>query len=71
MEALIWAGTLLSVLGLAGLVYCIVSAIRARRSGLDDAALRDRLRGLVAWNLGALLLSTLGLALVATGLILA
>lgn len=71
MDALIWTGTLLSLLGLAGLLYCIVTALRAKRSGLDDAALRDRLRRLVAWNLGALLLSTLGLGVVMMGLLLA
>ena len=71
MDALIWAGTALALLGLAGLVYCIVAAIRAKRSGIDEAAMRARLQRLVAWNLGALLLSSLGLVVVITGLFLA
>lgn len=70
MDALIWAGTILSVLGLLGLGYCIVAAMGAKRSGLDEAAMRARLQRLVAWNLGALALSSLGLILVATGLFL-
>ena len=70
MDLLIWIGTALSLLGLAGLGYCILAALRARRAGLDDAAMRARLRGLVAWNMGALLLSTLGLMCVAVGLLL-
>ncbi|TDL79690.1 hypothetical protein E2L08_08780 [Palleronia sediminis] len=69
MTTLIWIGTALSAAGLAGLVFCIVSAMRLRRAGLDDAALRARLRGLVAWNLGALMLSMLGLMVVIVGIL--
>ena len=70
METLVWVGTALSLLGLAGLLYCIFAALRARRAGLGDDQLRDRLKGLVIWNMGALLLSTLGLIVVVTGLFL-
>ncbi|WOI55270.1 hypothetical protein [Palleronia sp. LCG004] len=70
MGFLIWIGAALAVLGLAGLVYCIVAALKARRAGLDDEALRARLQGLVAWNLGALLLSSLGLGCVIVGIVL-
>ncbi len=70
MDALIWSGTALSILGVAGLAYCIVAAIGAKRSGLSDADLRARLQRLVVWNLGALLLSSLGLVMVITGLFL-
>lgn len=70
MDLLVWIGTFLSCLGLVGLGICIVAALRARRAGLDEDALRARLQRLVAWNMGALLLSTLGLILVVTGLFL-
>ncbi|QFU08092.1 hypothetical protein PARPLA_02613 [Rhodobacteraceae bacterium THAF1] len=70
MQLLIWIGVILSLLGLCGLIYCIVTAMRAKRAGLSDEEMRDRLRGLVAWNLGALLLSSLGLIMVAVGLLL-
>ena len=70
MEKLVYAGTLVSLLGLAGLAYCIVAALLARRAGLDDEALRARLQRLVVWNMGALLLSCIGLIMVVTGLFL-
>lgn len=56
--------------GLVGLIWCILVAARARSAGLQGAAMEERLRRLVAVNLGALALSAIGLMLVATGVIL-
>ncbi len=70
MEILIWLGAAVSLIGLAGLVACIVLATRAKHAGLSDAALRARLQGIVALNLGALLLSALGLMMVVAGVFL-
>ena len=70
MAALVWIGVALTVAGLGLLVYCMAAALRARSSGLDDKALRERLKGLVVWNLAALALSGLGLMAVATGVFL-
>ena len=50
MDALIWTGAGVSALGLAGLVWCIVLALRARRSGLPDEEIRARLQRVVALN---------------------
>ena len=71
MEWLVYAGTVLALLGLAGLVWCIVKVAQARRAGLSDAELRARLQSVVALNLGALAVSALGLMLVVAGLFLA
>lgn len=70
MQILIWAGAALTLVGLAGLVYCILRASRAKRAGLDDAAMRAELQKVVAINLGAVGLSALGLAAVVTGILL-
>lgn len=70
MAILVWIGTALALLGLAGLLYCIVTVVRARRAGLDDAAMKAKLQKVVAWNLGALLTSALGLMVLVMGLIL-
>lgn len=70
METLIWIGTGLSLLGVVGLIYCIISAFQAKKAGLSDDALRARLQGLVIWNMASLLLSTLGFVVVITGLFL-
>jgi hypothetical protein len=70
MDILIWIGTACTLSGVAGLVYCIVLATRARRAGLDDDALRARLQRVVTLNLAALGVSALGLMLVVAGIIL-
>lgn len=70
MQALIWAGTALTVVGLVGLGYCILRAARARRAGLDDAAMRAELQRVVVINLGAVGVSALGLAAVVAGILL-
>lgn len=63
-EILVWGGAALTLAGLAALVWCIVTVARAKRAGLDDDALRDRMRGVIAVNMGALAASGLGLMLV-------
>ena len=68
MQAMIWIGTVLSLIGVAGLVACIVLAMRARRGGLPDDALRANLQRVVFLNVGALAVSALGLMLVVMGI---
>jgi hypothetical protein len=68
MEALVWAGAAVTLMGLAGLVLAILRAMRLRREALDDAAMRAALQRLVPLNLASLLLSILGLILVIVGL---
>ena len=70
MAILVYLGVALTLAGLAGLVWCILRVRAARRAGLPDAELRRRLQSVVALNLGALLLSALGLSMVVAGLLL-
>lgn len=70
MQMLVWAGALVSLCGIAGLVYCVLRALKARRAGLSDEAMRAELQRVVVINMGALALSALGLMLVVTGLFL-
>lgn len=70
MDYLIWGGAALSMLGVAGLVWCIVLGVKARKSGLPDEEIRRNLQRVVAINLGALALSFFGLMLVIVGVIL-
>ncbi|MFO1174117.1 MAG: hypothetical protein U1E48_02760 [Paracoccaceae bacterium] len=70
MAGLIWAGTAVTLLGLAGLIGCILTVARARKAGLDDAALKARLQRVVAWNMGALFVSVIGLMMVVVGIFL-
>jgi hypothetical protein len=70
MEMLVWGGAAVSLAGLAGLVWCILKVWRMRRAGLPDAELRAGIRAVLPVNLGALMLSVLGLMLVVVGIML-
>ncbi len=70
MEILVWVGALVSLLGLAGLIWCIVTVWKARKTGLDDDALRAVLQRIVPINTGALFLSMTGLMMVVVGILL-
>jgi hypothetical protein len=70
MDWLIWTGAGVSVLGLAGLVWCIALAVKVRRATLPEAEARARLQRVLALNMGALFLSVIGLMLVVTGILL-
>ncbi|MBD3678662.1 MAG: hypothetical protein HUJ27_09695 [Rhodobacteraceae bacterium] len=70
MEWLIWIGAVLSLLGLAGIVWCILAVMKAKRAGLSDEEMRGRLSKVLPVNLGALFLSAIGLMMVVTGVIL-
>lgn len=70
MAVLIWVGAVMTLAGLAGIVWCIVAVSRARKAGLDDAALKAVLQKVVAVNLGAFGVSALGLGAVVAGLVL-
>ncbi|WP_254655974.1 hypothetical protein [Sulfitobacter sp. 20_GPM-1509m] len=69
-DLLIWAGAAISLIGLAGLVWCIIRVARAKRSQLDDDAMRAVLQSVVPLNLGALFVSAFGLMLVVLGIFL-
>lgn len=70
MAVLIWIGAALALGGVAGLVWSAAIVVRARRAGLDEAGLRARMARALPLNLGALLVSLLGLACVVTGVLL-
>ena len=70
MQYLIPVGSALTVAGLAILMYCIFRISKARKLGLSDDDMRAVLQAVVPMNLGALLLSGIGLMLVVLGIIL-
>lgn len=67
---MIWAGAAITLIGVAGLMACIVYALRLRKSGLADAEMRVALQRGVLWNTGALFVSVIGLMLVIVGIML-
>ncbi|TNF20705.1 MAG: hypothetical protein EP318_10005 [Rhodobacteraceae bacterium] len=68
MEWLIWSGAAVSVLGLAGLVWCIVTVARARKAALPDEEMRAVMQKVLPRNLAALFLSVIGLMMVILGI---
>lgn len=70
MEVLVWIGAAISLAGLAGLVWCIVAVMRARRQRLPEEQMRARLRQAVTVNMAALMTSVLGLIVVVVGVLL-
>ena len=68
MDMLIWIGAAVTLIGLGLLVWCILRVARARKSGLDEDAMRAELRRVVPLNTGALFLSVIGLMLVVLGI---
>lgn len=70
MEWTIWGGAAVSMLGLAGLVWCILIVAKARRTRLPEDQIRAKLRSVVPMNMVALFLSAIGLMMVVVGIIL-
>ena len=70
MEILIWIGSILSLLGLVGLLWCIKTVLRAKKAAVSDEELRMSLQKVVPFNMAALFLSAVGLMLVILGIML-
>ncbi|PTX55447.1 hypothetical protein C8N43_0081 [Litoreibacter ponti] len=70
MANLIPLGTIITVMGLLGLGWCIVKVARAKKQGLSDEELHAVLQSTMGANLGALLLASVGLMMVVIGIIL-
>ena len=69
-DGLVWGGAAISVLGLVGLIWCVVTVWRARRAKLADEDMRAVMQRVLPRNLGALFLSVIGLMLVIVGIFL-
>jgi hypothetical protein len=70
MELLVGVGAVLSVVGIAGIILSIVKVRRAKTTSKDDEELRAKIQAAMPLNLGAFLLSILGLMCVVVGVIL-
>ena len=70
MDWLVVLGALVTLGGLGLLVYCIMAVAKAKKAGLPDEELRGRIQRVVAINLAALFISSIGLMMVIVGLFL-
>lgn len=71
MQLLIWIGTALSLIGIAGLLWCVWLVLGIKKRHLPDDAARVEMQRVVVINLAALAVSFLGLIMVVVGVILA
>ena len=69
MGLLIWIGAVVALVGVAGLFYSALGALKARRAGLAEEALRKRLHRLILINFAALGVAVLGLMVVVVALL--
>jgi hypothetical protein len=69
-DILIWVGALISLVGFFGLVWCIVTVMRAKRANLSEDDMRAVLQKALPLNLAALFLSVIGLMMVVIGIML-
>lgn len=67
-ELIIWMGAGISVIGLIGILWCILRVAMARRANLAEDKLQGVLQSVLPMNLGALFLSILGLMMVGVGI---
>ena len=70
MDFLIILGTVVTLIGLGVLIWCILMVASARRNIKDDVQMRKRLQKMAAINMLALFLSFIGLMIVVIGVIL-
>ena len=70
MDLLIWIGSILSILGLIGLFWCIKTVLKAKKLAISDEELHSSLQKVVPLNMAALFLSAIGLMLVILGIML-
>ena len=70
MDFLITLGTVVTLIGLGVLIWCILMVASARRNIKDDVQMRERLQKMAAINMLSLFLSFIGLMIVVVGVIL-
>ncbi|MBY6046688.1 hypothetical protein [Vannielia litorea] len=70
LSLLVWPGAALALAGVVGILACVRSVMKARNAGLPDAEMVAHMQKMGAWNMAALGVSAIGLALVVIGLLL-
>ena len=70
MDWLIIPGIVVTFIGLGLLFYTIAQIMRAKKQGVSDEQMKLQLQSAVAWNLGAMGCSAIGLMMVVIGIML-
>ena len=70
MNWLIISGIIVTCSGLGLLLYIIARIWRAKKQGVSDTEMKAQLQAAIAWNLGAMGCSAIGLMIVVLGVLL-
>ena len=70
MNWLIIPGVIVTCIGLVLLFYTIAWIWRAKKQGASDTEMKAQLQAAIAWNLGAMGCSAIGLMMVVLGVLL-
>lgn len=70
MDLLIPIGAVISIIGIVGIAFSIVQVRRAKRTAANEDELRAKIQAILPLNLGAFLVSVIGLMCVVIGVIL-
>jgi hypothetical protein len=70
LDLLILIGAAISLTGIVGIAFSIVNVRRAKRMVANDDELRAKIQAILPLNLGAFLVSIIGLMCVVLGVIL-
>ena len=70
MTAVVWIGAAVTLIGVAGLAWCVWLALVAKNTAQGPEASRAALQKVLVWNLAALGLAFIGLMVVVVGIIL-
>ena len=70
MNWLIILGVIITCIGLGLLLYTIAWIWRAKKQGVSDSEMKVQLQTAIAWNLGAMGCSAIGLMIVVLGVLL-
>jgi heme/copper-type cytochrome/quinol oxidase subunit 2 len=67
-DMIVWCGAAIALIGLFGIVWCILRVSQAKRADLPEEEMKNVLQSVLPLNLGALFLSFLGLMIVGVGI---
>tara|TARA_Y100000385_G_C12650633_1_gene449347 strand:- start:308 stop:520 length:213 start_codon:yes stop_codon:yes gene_type:complete len=70
MDWFIIPGIIVTFIGLGLLFYTIARIMRAKKQGLGDDDMKIQLQSAIAWNLGAMGCSAIGLMMLVIGIML-
>ncbi len=67
-DTIIWIGAGMAVLGLCGVIWCLVKAAQLKAVARQGGDPTPMMRRLIAWNMGSVGIAFLGLGVMVVGM---